>query len=711
VKACLNVLRCVTEGFPRRRLEALLDADYFRVGAPRLVRALREAGFVADGARPLADCIAHAAARHAARGDAGERRRAALEAAGGRVGEILAVLRPLAGRRSVGEHVTAFRRALRRLGFRPVGRDDLLAARRDAGAAAGLEETLAELAGLARAMHMGAVELDGFLGLLLAALEGREIEEGTEHAGRVRALSVLDARGLDFDVVYLLGLDDGTFPAPRPESPLLPDALKRALGPLAAALLRRKVGPLAEGLPLGGCLRTARQASLEDPFLFFLALSMAERELVLSCPATDERGNPTVLSPFVDEVAACLEGGLPRRDLPPTAFVPPAGECCEPAELLVRAARDRWAPAASDRLSPALREALADGARRLASIDRRAAIEERRARFFLAPRTDSDAKLRWAGPWVGRLAGERALLEARLAAMKWSPTRLERLGACGFRFFATYVLGLGEERDPALEVAPDEQGTVFHRVLEEFFRAHPRLPRDLAAARARGRAFLATARTMGAAAIGAKDPRFLDLTWTTLEAALDELIVLEVEEEERRAAAGAAVDRDLEQTLELVLDDPAGGPALTLLGKPDRVERERRGAALTMLRVLDYKVTKDFRRFRPLLDPERALGRTAFQVPVYLLGALRAAAPAAGEATALEGGFLALLAPGRQKRQVRPLPRELVCELVPARIRALVARARGGRFDVDPDPCDPWCPHRAVCRYQPPPLEDEDLDA
>src|SRR5436309_72091 len=150
------------------------------------------------------------------------------------------------------------------------------------------------------------------------------------------------------------------------------------MNPLAARLLRGKLGAHAEGLPLAGCLRTAREASLEDPFLFFLALSMPERELVLSCPAQDERGNPTVVSPFVDEVAACLEGGLAPRVVSGMTLVPEAASCCEPAELLARAAFERWAPARAafqdrspdrppDRLASALQAALPDGAARLAA--------------------------------------------------------------------------------------------------------------------------------------------------------------------------------------------------------------------------------------------------------------------------------------------------------------------------------------------------------
>src|SRR5262249_14928392 len=275
VRACLNVLRCVAEGFPHGRLAALLDTDYFRAGGPGLARTLREVGFVAEAARPLADCVAAAAIRMADDPSAASRS-ATLAARGAECARVVAILRPLDRRQTVAAHVRAFRRALRALGLRPVLPDDraLAAARGDVQAQVRFEETLAALAALTPAMGAEPISLDDFIRLVVAALEPQEIGETLDPAGSVRALSVLDARGLDFDVVYLLGLDDGTFPAARRESPLLPDGLKRDLNPLAARVLRARLGARAEGLPLAGCLRTAREASLEDPFLFFLALSM-----------------------------------------------------------------------------------------------------------------------------------------------------------------------------------------------------------------------------------------------------------------------------------------------------------------------------------------------------------------------------------------------------------------------------------------------------
>src|SRR5206468_3765244 len=173
----------------------------------------------------------------------------------------------------------------------------------------------------------------------------------------------------------------------------------------AAERLRRKLGPRAAGLPLGGLFRTAREASLEDPFLFFLALSMAEHELVLSYPETNEQGNPAVPSPFLDEVQATAAGPLPRTVLDPTALVPPGEECCELAELVGRASLARWsqrAGAPPDRLTAALAEARPELARRLVAIDRRAALEERRSRYFLCGRDDL-RKDALADAFVGRI--------------------------------------------------------------------------------------------------------------------------------------------------------------------------------------------------------------------------------------------------------------------------------------------------------------------
>jgi hypothetical protein len=713
VKACLNVLRCVIEGFPRTRLEAVLDTDYLRAPPRGLVRVLREVGFVAETARPLAECIAHRLDRlaveaadpeHAVRA---AREGARLAAAAAPLVALLATLRALDARRTPAGHVGVLRRALRRLGLRsvPAGPDPPPTARRDARAWERLEQTLGLLAGITGTLAVEPMPLADFLRLLLATLEPLEVEDPAERAG-VRALSVRDARGLDFDAVYLLGLDDGTFPAPRAESALWPDAMKREANRPAAEVLRRKLGSRAEGLPLGGLFRTAREAGLEDPFLFFLALSMAEREIVLSQPAVDDQGNPTVPSPFLDEIRRCTLGDLPTTRLDTTAVVPAAGDCCELTELVGRASLERWsrrAGAGPDRLSAALADAGPALAARLASVDRRGTIEERRTRWFLSPGDDA-GKEALADRFVGRLPGSDALA-ARIAAMRWTPGRLDALGRCGFRFFAQEVLGLRREDDPETEVGVRERGTLAHAVLETLFRAHPRLPADRRAARALAREHVAALREHLAGSILAKDRALLDVAWRQVEAAVDVLVEAEHAQQTEDDREGRVVARMLEEPVAWTLPDPNAGPGITLYGRPDRVEIRRRDGVAVGLRVLDYKMSRDRTRYLPLVDPKKELGRTAFQIPVYLLG-VRATIPDLAADAQFEGGYLLLLAAPKEGKLLRALAGSGLDEIA-GRIAALVGRASGGRFDVDPDPCDPYCAYRAVCRYQRPPLEEE----
>ena len=695
VKACLNVLRCVVDGFPRARLEAILDADHFAAVPHRLGRVLRRAGFVAETARPLAECVAHRAETLP------PERRAGFLADGAAVGAIVGTLRALDRPRTIGGHATAFAGALRQLGLRPVpgGATVPASAARDARAWERLDETLRVLGGVARRLGGGPVPLARFVAILVGALEPLEVEDPAERSGSVRALAIRDARGLDFDTVHLLGLDDGTFPAPHAENPLWPDAMKRDLNPVAAALLRRKLGARGEGLPLAGVLRTAREASLEDPFLFFLALSMAERELVLSHPAVNEDGNPTVPSPFLDEVRSCT--AVVETEVDATAVVPVAEECCELSELVGRATLARWTrrpDAPPDRLTDALVVADHELARRVETIDGRARIEERRARYFLS---GSSAKERFADAYVGRLCADHAPVAARLAAMSWSPSRLEALGACGFRFFAGTVLGLEREDDPEAAVGNAERGMLFHAVLEQLLRSHPRLPPDPGVARALARDLVHRLRDQAAHAIRAKDPALFDVAWRQVAASVDALVIHEQREQRALVADGVDVEYRLETPVEYVL---AGDPPLRIGGRPDRVELRRRAGRLVGLRVLDYKASRHPETYRPLVDPTRAMGKTGFQIPAYVLAATGEMPDLPPDAL-LEGGYLVLLAAEKKLVDHEFTPAEL--DGVTDNIRKLVDSASAGRFDVDPDPCDPYCAYRAVCRYQRPPLEED----
>jgi hypothetical protein len=162
------------------------------------------------------------------------------------------------------------------------------------------------------------------------------------------------------------------------------------------------------------------------------------------------------------------------------------------------------------------------------------------------------------------------------------------------------------------------------------------------------------------------------------------------------------VEHVLERMLGRVLSSGDGTP-ITIAGKPDRVDVRRRDGRVAGLVVLDYKMSRRTAEYAARIDAARALGKTAFQIPVYLLGAVAELGPLPADVE-LEGGYLPLLAAGKEAvRRFDPAELEAIGE----RIVGLVEDARAGRFDVDPEPCDPYCAYRAACRYQRPPLEEE----
>jgi len=95
----------------------------------------------------------------------------------------------------------------------------------------------------------------------------------------VKVLLAHDARGLEAEVVYLLGVSDGAFPAPAASSQLLADETIRALRERARQQLSIPTGVL----PLARFGEAAGQAQAEEARLFYSCLTRATEKLVISC--------------------------------------------------------------------------------------------------------------------------------------------------------------------------------------------------------------------------------------------------------------------------------------------------------------------------------------------------------------------------------------------------------------------------------------------
>ncbi len=135
-------------------------------------------------------------------------------------------------------------------------------------------------------------ELEGWTALggelsaddVLAALEDVTVRLGSAgDAGRVAVLDFLRARTRRYDIVFVLGLEEGTFPRRSTDSPFLGDEQRRELDESKGARLARP-DPVSR----------AR-------YLFYTACTRATRRLYLVREAASDEGAPRQASPFWDE--------------------------------------------------------------------------------------------------------------------------------------------------------------------------------------------------------------------------------------------------------------------------------------------------------------------------------------------------------------------------------------------------------------------------
>ncbi len=120
-----------------------------------------------------------------------------------------------------------------------------------------------------------------------------EAAAGAERARGVRVMTMHDARGLEFDHVYVLGLIAARMPGPR----------RRALEPIPDALIKEALPPDSR----------ATHAA-EQRRLLHVALSRARRRLVLAYPERSDRGATQQPSPFAEEARAAVGGEWEPRE-------------------------------------------------------------------------------------------------------------------------------------------------------------------------------------------------------------------------------------------------------------------------------------------------------------------------------------------------------------------------------------------------------------
>jgi ATP-dependent helicase/nuclease subunit B len=240
---------------------------------------------------------------------------------------------------------------------------------------------------------------------------------------------VVQARGLSFRAVALMGLAEGEFPATLTEDPFLKDADREQLRNL-------------------GILLNPSTESAEAEF-FYEAVTRARERLLLTRPCLADTGAPWAPSPFWEEIRRHIRVE-PRKDCPSLH------QAASWPELLESLAGQKDV-ATNEAWKWAIRE---DNEKRPLAIES--------AREILHQRQAGQGQA--GGPYNGNLESLADKLAQEFGPdYLWSASRLETYQSCPFHFFVAYVLGLEPRPAPTEGLDMRQLGSIYHRLLAKTY--------------------------------------------------------------------------------------------------------------------------------------------------------------------------------------------------------------------------------------------------
>jgi ATP-dependent helicase/nuclease subunit B len=512
------------------------------------------------------------------------------------------------------------------------------------------------------------VSLKDWTDLMVRALERTRLPSETRNQTGVQVLDAMDARGVPFRALFVLGLNEKVFPRSIREDALLRDADREVL----ARDLGFKIPLKLDGFE-------------EERLLFALLLRSATERLYLSYQRADRAGRTLVPSGYLIELQREMGGERERR--------------------IKRRPSERWAewpyePPLLTAREMGLRVILHDGSVRAAW---RALYAEpdllAQGVSALQELESAKAGLTPYDGLVGPVASHWSALERRGAA----PTSLERYAQCPFRYFAERVLRLQplEAPESVVELDARSRGELCHALLRAF---HERLKRD-------GRPIAGVSTDDAVRLLADVAPQVFaeyeehnwvgyPLLWAMAREEVLWLVEQLVREDLRELRLSGFVPTLFEVPAQGRFGSnlPAPLQAIPVRGILDRVDA-RKDSGRTVLRVVDYKYTQ-----APVLK-DRDLATAALrgfrlQPPLYLL----AAKEVLGEPAVPESAAFYFLAPNRRDGPVDRSELDASCWVGEAGARLgrtltlILEGIRAGRFFILPGGHCDHCEYSEVCR-------------
>lgn len=268
-------------------------------------------------------------------------------------------------------------------------------------------------------------------------LTGLSFNEAEAVPSGVVFTDAVRARGLRARAVFVLGLNDKSFPLVTPEDPVLRDYYRYTL---------REV--------LGYWLNQSLERGDEEKLLFFAAVTAGTEKLYALYARADEEGKAAVPSVYLAELSRACGLNLQAADAP------------------------RVSGRLSERLASVSAEFLTPKELSLAFIlNPDQASQHYQAAGLLTPQLkrvlETAHTLRQTGEPTAfdGFVQSGPTIFARENEAGFSPSALQTLAQCPLKYFFDKAVKLANTEDPLSrqELSPDRRGTLYHEILKDFY--------------------------------------------------------------------------------------------------------------------------------------------------------------------------------------------------------------------------------------------------
>lgn len=512
---------------------------------------------------------------------------------------------------------------------------------------------------------------DHFYQNLKSALTIQTINRAPSRFGQVLVTTVADARGLPHQHVFIMGLSEGIFPAPIKADPLYLDNER-------------------ETMQFADRPRLQTQAERHaDDGLFYELISIPTHSLTLSRPAYED-GKTWLPSNLWRQVTALFSDHqeiIAHYRQPLGEPVPLSGAITldEVANGIVHTLTRHPDDEAALQALAWLEEQAPELVRTI-----KLGLMVESSRYTGQPLPDYDGQIQ------PDLLHELQMIVG--SDKKWSASRLNTFGDCGFRFFGRYVLKLEELLPPVEGLDILQRGNIYHEILEKTYQYM--IDADLTISPNHLETVLNQFEAIADQVLSDAPKKYgfrPDQLWAhecqNLKKRLATFIQSDFESGggfvENKKPISLGTRRPLMVEQDYQFTEQIDGQDLTLIGFIDRVDQTDQG-----LVVFDYKSGSSAKKVDDLRK-----GRD-LQIALYIK-----ALEHQGHTNIFGGGFWmlgnqkltgALITHNEQHAQLQEQAWE--------KVRSAIKQARAGQFNVDPihadkGKCNQYCEFAKMCRF------------